>query len=119
MVLVLVFVFAQGSVLVFLPGWDDISRLGKQLRLSGIFSNTNKFRILPLHSGIPKSRQKEVFQPVPEGCFKIVLSTNIAETSITIDDITVVIDSGRVKEQNYDPHTKLALLQPQWISQSS
>jgi ATP-dependent RNA helicase DHX36 len=48
-----------------------------------------------------------------------VLSTNIAETSVTIDDVAFVIDSGRAKEKNYDPHLKTSTLQPMWISQAS
>ena len=60
-----------------------------------------------------------MFRPVPIGVHKIVLSTNIAETSVTIDNVTVVIDTGRVKEKAYDPHTKLSCLKSGWVSQSS
>ena len=70
-----------------------------------------------LGTGIPKGAQREVFRPVPHGVHKIVLSTNIAETSVTIDNVTVVIDTGRVKEKSYDPHTKLSCLKAGWISQ--
>lgn len=109
----------QGSVLVFLPGWDDISRLHRQLASSPEFSNPHKFMLLQLHSGIQKKDQDMVFHSLRPGQHKIILSTNIAETSITIDDVTVVIDTGRVKEKTYDPHTKLAYLQSSWISQAS
>jgi ATP-dependent RNA helicase DHX36 len=67
--------------------------------------------------GIPRQAQKDVFKPVPAGVHKIVLSTNIAETSVTIDNVTVVIDTGRVKEKSYDPHTKLSCLKSGWVSQ--
>mmetsp|Transcript_10858 Transcript_10858/g.16532 ORF Transcript_10858/g.16532 Transcript_10858/m.16532 type:complete len:1122 (-) Transcript_10858:128-3493(-) len=108
-----------GVVLVFLPGWDDISKLKRMLVDTGGFGDTRRFKVLQLHSGIPKSSQREVFRPVPPGMHKIVLSTNIAETSVTIDNVTVVIDSGRVKEKVYDPHIKLSSLKENWISQSS
>lgn len=109
----------QGSVLVFLPGWDDISRLHRILSASIEFQNPSKFMLLQLHSGIQKKEQDMVFHALRPGQHKIILSTNIAETSITIDDVTVVINAGRVKEKTYDPHTKLAYLQSAWISQAS
>jgi hypothetical protein len=109
----------RGSVLVFLPGWDDISRMMRMLQSSEEFHDAHKYVLLQLHSGIQKRDQDLVFQPVRRGAFKIILSTNIAETSITIDDVTVVINTGRVKEMTYDPHTKLACLQSSWVSQAS
>ncbi|CAM9850906.1 unnamed protein product, partial [Discosporangium mesarthrocarpum] len=93
--------------------------LGDLLRSSVSFSDTRKFLILPLHSGIPMAKQREVFARPPQGCRKIVLSTNIAETSVTIDDVAFVVDSGRVKEANYDPHLKIKTLTPQWVSKAS
>lgn len=108
-----------GSILIFLPGWDDISKLHRILAVHPIFSNANKFKILQLHSGIPKQGQKEIFQSVGASQHKIILSTNIAETSVTIDDVTVVIDTGRVKEKTYDPHVKLSFLKSTWISKAS
>ena len=61
------------------------------------------FRVYPLHGSLPPSQQTRVFERVPRGVKKIVLSTNVAETSITLDDITCVIDTGRVKEKAFDP----------------
>jgi HrpA-like RNA helicase len=60
-----------------------------------------------------------VLQRPPNGMRKIVLSTNIAETSLTIEDVSFVIDTGNAKEKNYDPHLKTSTLQPTWISQAS
>jgi len=74
---------------------------------------------MQLHSGIPKQGQREIFQSVGATQHKIILSTNIAETSITIDDVTVVIDTGRMKEKTYDPHVKLSFLKSTWISRAS
>ncbi|CAN0185647.1 unnamed protein product, partial [Ectocarpus sp. 8 AP-2014] len=115
--------YEDGAVLVFLPGWDDISRRARGrenfLRQSLHFSDERKFQILPLHSGVPTAKQRQVFVRPPKGCRKIVLSTNIAETSITIDDVAFVIDSGRAKESSYDPHLKIKTLVPQWVSKAS
>lgn len=108
----------QGSVLIFLPGWDDINKLYRLLQATGEF-NDQKYKIFQLHSGIAKKEQSMVFEPLNEGEHKIILSTNIAETSITIDDVVVVIDSGRQKEKTYDPHVKLDYLKATWVSQAA
>ena len=109
----------EGSVLIFLPGWDDISRMFRALTSCADYANTRKFKIIQLHSGIPRRAQDAVFEPLRPGEHKIILSTNIAETSITIDDVAVVIDAGRLKEKQYDPHVKLAYLKSTWISRAS
>jgi HrpA-like RNA helicase len=67
--------------------------------------------ILPLHGSLSSMEQKKVFQRPPPGVRKIVLSTNVAETSITIDDVVYVIDSGRHKEMMYDASRGLACLE--------
>ena len=109
----------EGSVLVFFPGWDDISSMFRLLSSSAEYSNTRKYKIIQLHSGIPRRAQDAVFEPLRPGEHKIILSTNIAETSITIDDVAVVIDVGRLKEKQYDPHVKLSYLKSTWISRAS
>ncbi|XP_015774501.1 PREDICTED: ATP-dependent RNA helicase DHX36-like [Acropora digitifera] len=108
----------EGAILVFLPGWDDISKVHDKLKEEKMFSS-DKFRIIPLHSMMPSSNQKEVFDRPPEGVRKIVIATNIAETSITIDDVVFVVDGGKVKEKTYDVQNKIACLQPVWISKAS
>eukprot|EP00959_Pyramimonas_sp_CCMP1952_P191377 4001580-Pyramimonas_sp.AAC.1 len=55
--------------------------------------------VLPLHGGLPPEEQKKVFERPPRGIVKVVIATNVAETSITIDDVGCVIDSGRLKEE--------------------
>lgn len=92
----------EGAVLCFLPGWDDISKLHERLIKAHTFRDTSRFVIIPLHSMMPTVNQKTVFDRPPPGTRKIILSTNIAETSITIDDIVYVVDSGYVKEKDYD-----------------
>lgn len=106
----------NGGILIFLPGWDDIDRLLK--RLTKVLPS-GQFRILPLHSQIRLEQQKEVFQVPPQGVRKIVLSTNIAETAITIDDIDTVIDCGRAKETSYDAFLRVPTLNTSWISKAS
>jgi Helicase conserved C-terminal domain len=85
----------EGAVLVFLPGWQEISEFTMLIESTPPFNNRAKFLILPLHSGIPSTDQRKVLRRPPPGVRKIVLSTNIAETSLTIDDVAFVVDTGR------------------------
>uniref|UniRef100_A0A672YSV5 DEAH (Asp-Glu-Ala-His) box helicase 30 n=1 Tax=Sphaeramia orbicularis TaxID=375764 RepID=A0A672YSV5_9TELE len=73
----------------------------------------------PVHSSLSVADQQTVFQHPPVGQRKIVLATNIAETSITIDDIVHVVDAGTHKEHSYDPRTKVSCLDTVWISRSN
>ncbi|CAI8586746.1 unnamed protein product [Vicia faba] len=109
----------EGGILVFLPGWDDINKAREKLLASSFFKNPLKFVVISLHSMVPSLEQKKVFKRPPPGCRKIVLSTNIAETAVTIDDIVYVIDSGRMKEKSYDPYNNVSTLQSSWISKAS
>ncbi|XP_072567024.1 ATP-dependent RNA helicase DHX30 isoform X2 [Paramormyrops kingsleyae] len=106
-----------GAVLCFLPGWQDIR--GVQERLERRPSVKSSALLLPLHSSLPVSEQQAVFQRPPSGQRKIVLATNIAETSITINDIVHVVDTGTHKEQRYDPRTKVSCLDTVWVSRSN
>ncbi|KAL2464936.1 helicase in vascular tissue and tapetum [Abeliophyllum distichum] len=109
----------DGAILIFLPGWDDINKARDRLQASPFFKDSSKFVIISLHSMIPSVEQKKVFRPCPRGCRKIVLSTNIAETSVTIEDVVYVIDSGRMKEKSYDPYNNVSTLHSSWISKAS
>jgi HrpA-like RNA helicase len=83
--------------LVFLPGMQEITKLYRFIVTDKyIGQRSTKFTIIPLHSSLSSIMQHKVFDRPPEGVRKIVLATNIAETSITIDDVTYVIDSGKV-----------------------
>ena len=104
---------------MFLPGWGDISSLMDMMAVHPEFSGNQKYVILPLHGGIAPQAQRKVFKRVDPAQRKIVLATNIAETSITIDDIVVVIDSGKYKSKVYDPYTQMSSLQTVWVPQSS
>lgn len=106
-----------GSVLVFMPGTMEIDRLCREL--DHATEGGQGLCVLPLHGSLPPQRQRAVFDPPPRGRRKVVVSTNIAETSITIPDATVVLDSCRVKEMGYDVARQMPRLQESWASQDS
>jgi len=109
-----------GAVLVFLPGWAEIQALHDLLtHASSHFGDKNRFTVYPLHSSMPTTNQREIFDRPPKGVRKIILSTNIAETSITIDDVVFVVDSGFSKEKIYDPHTDVACFGASRISKAN
>ncbi|KAK1332731.1 hypothetical protein QTO34_007414 [Cnephaeus nilssonii] len=95
-----------GGILCFLPGWQEIKGVQQRLQ-EALGLHESKYLILPVHSNIPMMDQKAIFQQPPAGVRKIVLATNIAETSITINDIVHVVDSGLHKEERYDLKTKV------------
>ncbi|KMZ73507.1 putative ATP-dependent RNA helicase [Zostera marina] len=108
-----------GAILVFLTGWDEISKILEKLKVNNFLGNSSKFLLLPLHGSMPTVNQREIFDRPPSNVRKIVLATNIAESSITIDDVVYVIDCGKAKETSYDALNKLACLLPSWISKAS
>eukprot|EP00804_Cyclotella_cryptica_P020303 CCRYP_014048-RA/>CCRYP_014048-RA protein AED:0.27 eAED:0.27 QI:163/1/1/1/1/1/9/96/988 len=111
--------YGDGAILIFFPGWAEISEFSLILESTHPFNDPARFIALPLHSGIPSKDQRQVFLKPPTGVRKIILATNIAETSLTIEDVAFVIDTGRAKEKSYDPHLKTSTLQESWISQAS
>lgn len=112
----------EGAVLVFLPGIDNIRKVDELLRkwrTFGIdFTDESKFRLHMLHSSIDAA-QAQVFMPLPQGCRKIILATNIAETSITIPEVQYVVDTGKLNEKQYDQTRRVSELKCTWISKSS
>ncbi|CAI0402208.1 unnamed protein product [Linum tenue] len=109
----------DGAILVFLTGWDEISKLLDKIKGNRLLGDQSKFLVLPLHGSMPTINQREIFDRPPPNKRKIVLATNIAESSITIDDVVYVIDCGKAKETSYDALNKLACLLPSWISKAS
>lgn len=107
----------RGDLLVFLSGMAEISAVLEAAQTYA--SHTQRWVVLPLHSALSVADQDKVFDVAPPGVRKCILSTNIAETSVTIDGIRFVVDSGKVKEMSYDPQAKLQRLQEFWISQAS
>lgn len=107
---------ASGDVLVFLQGERNIKECVNALE-SAPFSG--KLKVLPLYGRLSKEEQERVFLPTPEGKYKVVVATNIAETSVTIDGITSVIDSGLGKINYYNPRTYTSSLVETPVSQAS
>ncbi|KAF9424522.1 hypothetical protein HW555_000333 [Spodoptera exigua] len=106
----------KGSILVFLPGYDDIVTLRDMIQ-SCSEMNSHKYQIFTLHSNMQTLDQKKVFNPLPNAR-KIIISTNIAETSITIDDVVYVVDSCKVKEKYYESGGGVCSLQCVWTSRA-
>ncbi|OLN95452.1 putative ATP-dependent RNA helicase ucp12 [Colletotrichum chlorophyti] len=102
-----------GGILVFLPGVAEINQTCNALR------SIPSLHVLPLHASLETKEQKRVFASAPGGKRKVVVATNVAETSITIDDIVAVIDSGKVKETTYDPQNNMRRLEETWASQAA
>ena len=110
----------EGAILVFLPGLEEMVKVKKLLhdRSLGVDFNDSKFKVILLHSSLPESHGA-VFEPVPDGCRKVILSTNIAETSVTIPDVQYVVDTGKLREMQYDQMRRISSLVCTWISKSN
>ena len=102
-----------GGILIFLPGTLEINRTIEALRR---FPNVVAF---PLHASLTPAEQRRVFPPVPKGRRKVIAATNVAETSITIEDIVAVIDLGKVKETSFDPQNNMIKLEEVWASRAA
>ena len=103
----------QGAILIFLPGTGEIERSLRNL------SHMPNMHALPLHASLLPSEQRRVFPPAPSGKRKVIATTNVAETSITIEDVVAVIDTGRVKETRYDASSNVVRLLEVWASQAA
>ena len=106
----------EGSVLVFLPGAAEIRRVETQLRERITDSNTD---IVPLFGALDAQTQDRAISPSPKGKRKIVLATSIAETSLTIDGVRIVIDSGLARVPRYEPDVGLTRLETVRVSRAS
>ena len=107
-----------GTILVFLPGWSEIVKCTQLLRQRTLLASY--LQILPLHSLLPLHNQQEIFDPpIHPNIRKVILATSIAETSITIDDVIYVVDTGRTKASDYDLETQGKCLLPTYISRAN
>ena len=110
---------SAGAGLVFLPGAPEIARLQQTLRASLPSALSARLHVVPLHGQLSGEEQRRAFDPAPFGMTKLVLATNVAETSLTIPDVVAVFDSGRSKKLAFDEKTQLASLRLGWCSLAS
>ena len=110
----------QGDILLFLTGQEEIDTSCEILyeRMKALGPSVPELIILPVYSALPSEMQSKIFEPAPPGSRKVVIATNIAETSITIDQIYYVIDPGFVKQNAYDPKLGMDSLVVTPISQA-
>ena len=132
--------YEEGAILVFLPGMGEIKALHDRLRASLYESEHRapssvrteddddddkkknsppRYLLVPLHSTLTAEEQKRAFSKPAPGVRKVVMSTNIAETSITIDDCVYVIDAGKVRETRFNAKTRTSSLETAWVSRAS
>ncbi|KAF9486472.1 P-loop containing nucleoside triphosphate hydrolase protein [Pholiota conissans] len=104
----------KGGILIFLPGVNEIRQCIDAIRQTITEKSASVF---PLHANLSNEEQRRVFQKTKS--WKIIAATNVAETSITIDDVVYVIDAGKVKETQYDPETSLSMLVETWVTRAA
>ncbi|KAH6986258.1 P-loop containing nucleoside triphosphate hydrolase protein [Ilyonectria sp. MPI-CAGE-AT-0026] len=102
----------KGDILIFLTGQDEIEAAELEIAETAkkLGSRIKELVICPIYANLPSELQSKIFEPTPNGARKVVLATNIAETSLTIDGIVYVIDPGYVKENVYNPATGMSNL---------
>ncbi|MFC3151276.1 ATP-dependent helicase HrpB [Litoribrevibacter euphylliae] len=106
-----------GSILVFLPGQREIQSVREQLVTH--LGQSNSLMITPLYGALSLAEQRKAIEPAPQSTRKIVLTTSIAETSLTIEGVRVVIDSGLARVPEYDPKTAMTRLKTERVSKAS
>mmetsp|Transcript_29832 Transcript_29832/g.89732 ORF Transcript_29832/g.89732 Transcript_29832/m.89732 type:complete len:768 (+) Transcript_29832:184-2487(+) len=108
--------YDKGAILVFVSGWADIDHCTERLEGGAL---GDKLWIVPLHGSIESSRQRDAFKAPPKDKWKVVLATNVAETSITIPDVSFVVDAGLEKVVKFDDHLGASVLRSGYVSQAS
>ena len=109
----------EGSLLVFLPGQGEIHRVEERLAKSLAKSPNRSILIAPLYGAMDGRAQDRAIQSPPKGTRKIVLATSIAETSLTIDGVRVIIDSGLVRRPRFEPNLGISRLETVRVSRAS
>ncbi|KAK7169839.1 hypothetical protein R3I94_000163 [Phoxinus phoxinus] len=109
-----------GDILIFMPGQEDIEVTSDQIveRLEDL-ENAPALAVLPIYSQLPSDLQAKIFQKAPDGVRKCIVATNIAETSLTVDGIMFVVDSGYCKLKVFNPRIGMDALQVYPISQAN
>ncbi|KAM6986130.1 LOW QUALITY PROTEIN: ATP-dependent RNA helicase DHX29 [Aplochiton taeniatus] len=113
------FAVMDGAVLVFLPGLAHIMQLHDLLSTDKRFKEKARYKLVALHSTLSSKDQAAAFTVPPAGVRKIVLSTNIAETGVTIPDVVFVIDTGKTKENKYHESSQMSSLVETFVSKAS
>ena len=110
-----------GDILLFLTGEKEINDTCTMLQeeAQSFPADKPKLLVLPLYSALPPDQQQAVFEPTPAGYRKVVVATNIAETSITINGVVYVIDPGFSKQKVYNPRIRVESLLVTPISKAS
>lgn len=108
-----------GSVLVFLPGQREIRAVGRALQEAFRQRGWQDIHLAPLFGGLSLERQQQAIEVPPRGQRKVVLATNVAETSLTIEGVSAVVDSGLVREADFDPNTGMTRLTTRRVSRAS
>ncbi|CAN6816732.1 hypothetical protein HID58_056065 [Brassica napus] len=109
----------EGDILIFMTGQDDIEKLVSKLeeKVRSLAEGSCMDAIIyPLHGSLPPEMQVRVFSPPPPNCRRFIVATNIAETSLTVDGVVYVIDSGYVKQRQYNPSSGMYSLDVTQIS---
>ena len=110
----------EGDILIFMTGREEIDTVIEMITDRALSLNQNTAILaLPLYAGLSTEQQMYVFEPAPENTRKIIVATNIAEASVTIDGIVYVIDSGFVKLRAFNPQTAIETLTATPISKAS
>ncbi|MBW3664184.1 MAG: ATP-dependent helicase HrpB [Actinobacteria bacterium] len=109
----------EGDVLVFLPGAREIRRVARDLTETTARPVARDILIAPLYGALPPREQDRALDPAPRSMRKIVLATDIAETSLTIEGVRVVVDSGLAREPRLDPRTGMSRLETVRVSRAS
>lgn len=111
----------EGDILIFLTGREEIDTALEMIadRAANLNPKAPSVQALPLYAGLPTEQQMDVFEPTPENTRKVIVATNIAEASVTIDGIVYVLDCGFVKLRAYNPSTGIETLTATPVSKAS
>ncbi|KAI9029584.1 P-loop containing nucleoside triphosphate hydrolase protein [Phycomyces nitens] len=110
---------STGAILVFLPGMPEIRKVYDLVSSHSQLGDPQRFLLIALHSALSSEHQERAFDIPPDGIRKIVLSTNIAETGVTISDVTVVVDTGMAKVVSYDEKKKITRLRQTFVAKAN